>query len=130
MCLVFDIEEHVERRIPCCSRTNIHYPNGQNQCIDQEAARSRCPMYRQSDSRRTATEAVRDMLGGEYKLINNIIPYYYLNRFIYSTVAIFMINFHRHQDQFRARIMRLFTLHLPRHGERQQLLVRITCLPW
>jgi len=65
MCLVFDIDEHVNRNIPCCSRTNTRFPNGQNQCIDREAMRRRCPMYQRSDSRRPATEAVSEMLGGE-----------------------------------------------------------------
>ena len=65
MCLVFDIEENVERNIPCCTRMNSFYPNGQNQCVDREAERRRCPMYKSTDRRRAATDAVRDMLGGE-----------------------------------------------------------------
>ncbi|KAL7529151.1 hypothetical protein ACHAXR_004105 [Thalassiosira sp. AJA248-18] len=64
MCLVFDIDEHVKQNMPCCSRTNSHYPDGQNECIDREASRRRCPMYSQNDSRRAATDAVREMLGG------------------------------------------------------------------
>ena len=69
MCLVFDIDENVDRKIPCCSRTNMNYHNGQNQCVDMEAARRRCPMYSRDDRRREATDAVREMLGGEYGYI-------------------------------------------------------------
>jgi len=75
MCLVFDIDEHVNRNIPCCSRTNIRYPSGQNQCIDREAMRQRCPMYKRSDSRRAATDAVSAMLGGSISSNNNA-PFY------------------------------------------------------
>jgi len=63
MCLVFDIEETVDRQIPCCTRTNT------NECVDREAARRRCPMYRQFDRRREFSNTVRDMLGGN--LYNN-----------------------------------------------------------
>lgn len=65
MCLVFDIEETVDRQIPCCTRTNSYYSNGQSQCVDREASRRRCPMYKQDDRRREATNAVREMLGGK-----------------------------------------------------------------
>jgi hypothetical protein len=65
MCLVFDIEEYVKRNIPCCTKTNSHYSNGQNECVDWEAASRRCPMYASLDRRRDATDAVRKMLGGE-----------------------------------------------------------------
>ena len=58
MCLVFDIEDSLERNIPCCSKDNG--------CDDFEAARKRCPMYSQHDRRMRASEAVHDMLGGEY----------------------------------------------------------------
>lgn len=71
MCLLFDIDQHVRRDIPCCTRTNSYYPDGQNECVDWEAARTRCPMYSRSDSRREATEAVRDMLGGAISSRNN-----------------------------------------------------------
>lgn len=62
MCLVFDISEHVERRIPCCSRT----AGGADRCVDREAARRQCPMYGRGDPRRQASDAVRNMLGGEF----------------------------------------------------------------
>jgi len=75
MCLVFDIDENARRRIPCCTRTDSSYPNGQNKCVDMEAARRRCPMYSQHDSRRAATDAVIDMLGGSISGNNND-PFY------------------------------------------------------
>ena len=75
MCLVFDIEEHVKREQPCCTRTNVRYPDGQDECIDQEAARMRCPMYNQHDSRKEATVAVREMMGGSVSSKNNA-PFY------------------------------------------------------
>lgn len=59
MCLVFDIEEAVNRNIPCCSKIDG--------CHDWEAAKRRCPMYSQHDRRQRASDAVHDMLGGEYK---------------------------------------------------------------
>ena len=52
MCLLFDIDQHIRQRSPCCTKTNSHYSDGQNECIDREAARSRCPMYSQHDERR------------------------------------------------------------------------------
>lgn len=64
ICLVFDIKEYVEQNIPCCTRTNNHYSNGQDECVDREAAARRCPMYASHDRRRDATDAVREMLGG------------------------------------------------------------------
>jgi len=64
MCLAFDIEEAVQRRIPCCSKANG--------CDDFEAARRKCPMYSQHDRRRRASDAVHDMLGGEYMQIDRL----------------------------------------------------------
>lgn len=75
MCLVFDIDEYVERNIPCCTRTNSHFSNGQNQCVDSEAASRRCPMYSSHSGRRDATDAVREMLGGSLISKNNA-PFY------------------------------------------------------
>eukprot|EP00581_Thalassiosira_minuscula_P017134 CAMPEP_0183721494 /NCGR_PEP_ID=MMETSP0737-20130205/13753_1 /TAXON_ID=385413 /ORGANISM="Thalassiosira miniscula, Strain CCMP1093" /LENGTH=461 /DNA_ID=CAMNT_0025951507 /DNA_START=66 /DNA_END=1451 /DNA_ORIENTATION=- len=75
MCLVFDIDEHIRDRVPCCSRTNTYYQNGLNQCIDREATRRRCPMYSGSNPRRQATDAVREMLGGSVSS-NNQKPFY------------------------------------------------------
>ena len=60
MCLVYDIDEYVERGISCCA--------GQNQCINVEAVIHRCPMYASLSQRSSATEAVREMLGGETSL--------------------------------------------------------------
>ena len=60
MCLVYDIDEYVERGISCCA--------GQNQCINAEAVIHRCPMYASLSQRSSATEAVREMLGGETSL--------------------------------------------------------------
>ena len=57
MCLVYDIDEYVERGISCCA--------SQNQCINVEAVIHRCPMYASLSQRSSATEAVREMLGGE-----------------------------------------------------------------
>ena len=74
MCLVFDIDENIDRQIPCCTRTDASYPNGQNQCVDMEAARRRCPMYSRMERRREATDAVRDMLGGKWIYSCNLLP--------------------------------------------------------
>lgn len=67
MCLVFDINEYVERNIPCCT--------GQDQCFDVEAVMGRCPMYASLSQRSSATEAVREMLGGSLISKNNA-PFY------------------------------------------------------
>lgn len=64
MCLIFDIDDIAVNK--CCSRTGWSYPDGQDRCIDSEAARRRCPMYAQTHERWEATEAVGEMLGGEY----------------------------------------------------------------
>jgi len=58
MCLVHDIKENVDRDIPCCSRTNHHFEDGQNECVDREAARRRCPMYSRGNP---AANAVHEM---------------------------------------------------------------------
>mmetsp|Transcript_36895 Transcript_36895/g.88990 ORF Transcript_36895/g.88990 Transcript_36895/m.88990 type:complete len:103 (+) Transcript_36895:51-359(+) len=75
MCLVFDIEENVDRDIPCCTRTGSSYHDGQNQCIDMEAARRRCPMYSRHDRRSEATDAVWEMMGGSVSSNNNALFY-------------------------------------------------------
>ena len=79
MCLVFDIEETVDRQIPCCTRTNSYYPNGQSQCVDSEASRRRCPMYKYDDRRRDATNAVREMLGGKCNTSPCLVLYAYID---------------------------------------------------
>lgn len=73
MCLVFDIDDIDERK--CCSRTGWDYPDGTDRCIDNEAARRRCPMYEQTHSRWESVEAVGEMLGGAYPNTNNQ-PFY------------------------------------------------------
>ncbi len=84
MCLVFDIEEYVERNIPCCTRTDSQYSNGQNQCVDREAASRRCPMYSSHSGRRDATDAVREMLGGEYTTSEE----FYIHLLLLSTCCV------------------------------------------
>ena len=56
ICLVFDIEEDIDKEIPCCTETDIR-------CFDPEAAAQKCPMYSQMHSRFEAKEAVEEMLG-------------------------------------------------------------------
>jgi len=58
ICLAFDIDQFRRRGVPCCSRTDKTFSNGENECIDREAARSRCPRYSPRDPRRAATDAV------------------------------------------------------------------------
>lgn len=67
ICLVFDIDSHIENDMPCCTRTGI--------CPDREASRQKCPMYKSGDSRRQATSAAREMLGGSVQSNNNT-PFY------------------------------------------------------
>jgi len=71
MCLVFDIDQNIDRSVPCCTRTEFKYPDGSSRCVNGDAARSRCPMYSRTNPRRQATEAVRDMLGGSISSNNN-----------------------------------------------------------
>ena len=74
LCLVHDIDGG--NSLPCCTSTGRTYPDtGQDACVDDEAARRRCPMYGRSHSRFEATEAVGDMLGGAYPNDNNA-PFY------------------------------------------------------
>lgn len=67
MCLVFDIEENLDRNIPCCSKASG--------CEDNEASRKRCPMYAQHDRMQRASDVVHDMLGGSISSKNND-PFY------------------------------------------------------
>jgi len=71
ICLVHDIDSNM----PCCTRTGESYSDGQDRCIDSDAARRRCPMYSQTHSRWEAREAVGEMLGGSYPNTNNE-PFY------------------------------------------------------
>ncbi|KAL7535299.1 hypothetical protein ACHAXR_007067 [Thalassiosira sp. AJA248-18] len=73
MCLVYDIDDIATST--CCSRTGWTYSNGQDRCIDSEAAKRRCPMYTQTHERWEAAEAVGEMLGGPYPNNNNV-PFY------------------------------------------------------
>mgnify|MGYP003326411059 CR=1 FL=1 len=72
ICLVHNIEGN----LPCCTRTDTSYPDGQNQCVDDQAARRRCPMLSQSSGGRfEARRAVGTMLGGGFPNTNNE-PFY------------------------------------------------------
>ncbi|KAL7535842.1 hypothetical protein ACHAXR_009140 [Thalassiosira sp. AJA248-18] len=75
ICLVFDIDSLMRSRTKCCTRTNQFYDNGQNQCVDREASRRRCPMYSSNNPRREMADAVQEMLGGSYPNTNNQ-PFY------------------------------------------------------
>lgn len=65
ICLVLDIEGN----LPCCTRTGVTYPNGQDQCLMNAA--SRCPMLQQSSSRWEARQLVSEMLGGTFPNTDN-----------------------------------------------------------
>ena len=38
ICLVYDIDENVGTGPPCCTIVDRTFPDGENQCIEQEAA--------------------------------------------------------------------------------------------
>jgi len=71
ICLVHDIDDN----LPCCTSPGRKYSDGQDHCIDNDAARRRCPMYGSTHSRREARDAVEEMLGGEFPNDNNV-PFY------------------------------------------------------
>jgi hypothetical protein len=71
ICLVHNIDGN----LPCCTRTGVLDADGQDTCVDLDAAASRCPMIDQSESRWEAREAVGSMLGGSYPNSNNE-PFY------------------------------------------------------
>jgi len=58
ICLVYDIDENVGTGPPCCTIVDRTFPDGENQCIEQEAASRRCSRYSQNDPRRAARNAV------------------------------------------------------------------------
>ena len=60
---MYDIDENVGTGTPCCTITDSTFPDGENQCIEQEAASRRCS--RQNDSRRAARDAVIEYGGGD-----------------------------------------------------------------
>ena len=64
VCLAFDIDDTTSRDVPCCTRLDKFYPDGQSECIDRDAARRRCPRYKRNDSRRAAWDAVQEYRGG------------------------------------------------------------------
>ena len=71
ICLVYDIDDE----LACCTRNNTFYSDGENMCIDEDAAARACPMYSQFQDRWEAREAVAEMLGGDYPNSNNE-PFY------------------------------------------------------
>ena len=98
ICLAFDIDRTTSDDIPCklmnlhiviglrgyeyltihclvytegCTRTNKVDSNGENECIDEDAARRRCPRYSRNDPMRDAKDAVE-----EYRLGNDNSRFY------------------------------------------------------
>lgn len=77
LCLVYDIAGN----LPCCTRTGVLYPNGDDTCIDTVAAQRKCPVLSSAHTRYEARETVGEMLGGAYPNDNNV-PFY--NAFLES----------------------------------------------
>lgn len=75
ICLVYDIEDYMDDEDKCCTRTDQTYANGENKCVDREAARERCPMYSANNPRFAMRQAVGNMLGGSPPNANNA-PFY------------------------------------------------------
>ena len=71
ICLVHNLPGN----IPCCTRTGNTYENGQDQCIDNNLARRRCPMYTEAHARYESRQIVGEMLGGTLPN-NNQQPFY------------------------------------------------------
>ena len=65
ICLVYDIDENVGTGTTCCTIVDRTFPDGENQCLEQEAASRRCSRYSQNDSRRAARDAVIEYGGGD-----------------------------------------------------------------
>ncbi|KAL7432080.1 hypothetical protein ACHAXH_003840 [Discostella pseudostelligera] len=72
LCLVYDIPGN---NLPCCTRTGVLYPNGDDTCIEAEAAARKCPVLSASHSRYEARQTVGEMLGGSFPNSNNV-PFY------------------------------------------------------
>lgn len=75
ICLVYDIDVYIDENLPCCTRTGAFYTDGEDQCVDVDAAARSCPMYSQFQDRWEARQAVGEMLGGDYPNSNNE-PFY------------------------------------------------------
>ena len=75
ICLVFDIDAYMDENVPCCTRTGAFYTDGEDSCVDVDAAARSCPMYSQFQDRWEARQAVGEMLGGDYPNTNNE-PFY------------------------------------------------------
>ncbi len=73
ICLVHDIDDGTN--LPCCTGTGRSYPDGQDMCVDDDAARRRCPMYGRSHLRFDASVAVGKVLGGSYPNAKNSLFY-------------------------------------------------------
>ncbi|KAL7553876.1 hypothetical protein ACHAWF_017211, partial [Thalassiosira exigua] len=61
MCLVYNIDNIATSK--CCTVIGQSYDNGQDRCVDADAAIRQCPMYQQGHSRFEAREAVHEFLG-------------------------------------------------------------------
>ena len=44
ICLVYDIDAYIDENVPCCTRTGAFYTDGEDQCVDVDAAARSCPM--------------------------------------------------------------------------------------